>query len=100
MKVIIGKSKVYNNNFPKSLNIGKKGITNKKTIAEKFNSYFINLGSKLAAKIPSSNTNFETYLPNITTSILDKPLNEKEFKDTFFALKKKVLVMISYTSMS
>ena len=100
MKVIIGKSKVYNNNFPKSLNIGKKGITDKKTIAEKFNSYFINMGSKLAAKIPSSNTNFETYLPNITTSILDKPLNEKEFKDTFFALKKKVLVMISYTSMS
>ena len=77
MKVIIGKSKVYNDNFPKSLNIDKKEITDKKTIAEKFNSYFINVGSKLTAKIPSSNTNFESYLPNITTSILDKPLNEK-----------------------
>ena len=77
MKVIIGKSKVYNDNFPKILNIDKKEITDKKTIAEKFNSYFINVGSKLAAKIPSSNANFESYLPNITTSILDKPLNEK-----------------------
>ena len=51
MKVIIGKSKVYNNNFPKLLNIDKKEITDKKTITEKFNSYFINVGSKLATKI-------------------------------------------------
>ena len=83
VKVLIGKSKVYGDNFLKSLNINKKEITDKKTIAEKFNSYFINVGSKLAAKIPSTNTNFESYLSNITTSILDKPLNEKEFKDAF-----------------
>ena len=83
VKVLIGKSKVYGDNFLKSLNINKKEITDKKTIAEKFNSYFINVGSKLAAKIPSTNTNFELYLSNITTSILDKPLNEKEFKDAF-----------------
>ena len=72
MKVIIGKSKVYNDNFPKILNIDKKEITDKKTIAEEFNSYFINVGSKLATKIPPSNTNFESYLPNITTSFLEK----------------------------
>ena len=87
MKVIIGKSKVYNDNFPKILNIDKKEITDKKTIAEEFNSYFINVGPKLATKIPPSNTNFESYLPNITTSFLEKPLKEKEFKDAFFALK-------------
>ena len=87
MKVTIGKSKLYNDNFPKSINIYKKEITDKKTIAEKFNSYFINVGSKLTAKIPSSNTNFESYLPNITSCILDKPSNEKEFKYAFFALK-------------
>ena len=46
MKVIIGKSKVYNDNFPKILNIDKKEITDKKTIAEEFNSYFINVGPK------------------------------------------------------
>ena len=53
----------------------------------KFNSDFINLGSKPLAKIPSSNTNFESNYPNITTSILEKPLKEKELKDAFFALK-------------
>ena len=35
MKVLIGKSKLYNNNFPNFLNIDKKEITDKKTIAEK-----------------------------------------------------------------
>ena len=45
------------------------------------------MGSKLATKIPPSNTNFESYLPNITTSFLEKPLKEKEFKDAFLALK-------------
>ena len=49
MKVIIGKSKVYNDNFP---------------------------------IIP-----FESYLSNITTSSLDKPLNQKEFKGASFGLK-------------
>ena len=29
MKVIIGKPKVYNDNFPKNLNIDKKEITDK-----------------------------------------------------------------------
>ena len=45
------------------------------------------MGSKLATKIPPSNTNFESYLPNITTSFLEKPLKENEFKVAFFALK-------------
>ena len=40
MKVIISKSKVYNDNFS-SLKIGKKKLlTRKKTIAERFNSYY------------------------------------------------------------
>ena len=53
MQVITGKSKVYNDNFPKSLNIDKKWMTDKRTNAEKLNSYFINMLSRLAAKIPS-----------------------------------------------
>ena len=47
MKVIIGKSKVHINNFPKILNFDKKEIIDKKTIAEEFNSYFINVGPRL-----------------------------------------------------
>ena len=64
-------------------------LTKKKLLLRKplLKIYFINVGSKLTAKIPSSNTNFESYLPNITTSIVGKPLYEKEFSDAFFALK-------------
>ena len=55
------------------------------------------MGSTPAAKIPSSNSNFESYLPNITASILEKPFKKKEFKDAFSALKQiNALVMISY----
>ena len=63
MKVIIGNSKAYNDKFPKSLDIDKRNIFGKKTIAEKFNSYYINVGCNLATKIPSSNTSFKSYLP-------------------------------------
>ena len=87
MKAVIGKSKICNDKFPKSLNINKEEITDKKIIADTFNKFFINVGSNLADKIPPSSTNFKSYLPNITTALSDKPLSEKEFKDAFFTLK-------------
>ena len=31
------------------------------------NSFYVNTGTNLAAKIPHGTTNFESYLPNITT---------------------------------
>ena len=45
------------------------------------------LASKLSAKIPSNNTNFESYLPNITNSVLYKALKPTKFKNASFALK-------------
>ena len=55
------------------------------------------MGSTPAAKIPSSNSNFESYLPNITAAILEKPFKKKELHDAFFALKQiNALVMINY----
>ena len=87
MKAVIGKSKICNDKFPKRLDINKEEITGKNIIAETFNKFFINISSNLADKIPPSSTNFELYLPNITTALSDKPLSEKEFKDAFFTLK-------------
>ena len=87
MKAVIGKSKICNDKFPKSLNINKEEITDKKIIAYTFNKYFINAGSNLADKVPTSSTNFKSYLPNIATALRDKPLLEKEFKDACFTLK-------------
>ena len=67
MKSIIGKSRLQNDSFPKSLITTNEEIADKKSIAEKFNSFFVNTGTNLAAKIPHGTTNFESYLPNITT---------------------------------
>ena len=84
---VIGKSKICNDKFPKSLNINKEEITDKNVIGETFNKFFINVGSNVADKIPPSSTNFQSYLLNITTVLIDKPLSEKEFKNAFFTLK-------------
>ena len=65
----------------------KKKLLIKKIIAVMVNMFFINIGSNLADKNPPSSTSLESYLANITTVLSDKPLLEKEFKDTFFTLK-------------
>ena len=59
MKAVIGKSKICNDKFPKSLDINKEEITDKKITAETFNKFFINIGSNLTDKVPPSSTNFE-----------------------------------------
>ena len=73
-KSIIQKATVQNNSFPKNLIIANEEITDKKSIAQKFNSFFVNTGTNLAAKMPHYTTNFESYLPNITTIFREKCL--------------------------
>ena len=87
LKAVIGKSKICKDKLPKSLDINKEEINDKKIIAETFNKFFINVCSNLADKIPPTSTSFESYLYIITTALSDKPLSEKELKDTFFTLK-------------
>ena len=87
MKEIIGKSKVFRQNLPNNLKINKKSITDKKIIADKFNEFFINLGPNLAAKIPPSNMNIDSYLPHVCTIFAEKSVTEEEFKKAFFSLK-------------
>ena len=87
MKSIIGKSRLQNDSFPKSLITTNEEIADKKSIAEKFNSFFVNTGTNLAAKIPHGTTNFESYLPDITIIFRENCLTEEEFKNTFFSLR-------------
>ena len=87
MKEIIGKSKVFHQNLPNNLKINKKSITDKKIIADKFNEFFINIGSNLAAKIPPSNMNFDSYLQHACTIFAEKSVTEEELKKAFFSLK-------------
>ena len=49
--------------------------------------FFINIGSNLAAKIPPSNVNFDSYLPHVYTLFAEKPVTEEELKRAFFSLK-------------
>ena len=77
MKSIIGEFRVQNDSFYKSLVIAYKEITNKKLVAEKLNSFFVNTSTNLAAKISHGTTNFESYLPNITTIFRENCLTEE-----------------------
>ena len=67
MKSIVGKFRVQNDPFPKRLTNANEEITDKKSVAGKFNSFFVNTSTNLAAKVPHGTTNFESNLPNITT---------------------------------
>ena len=87
MKDIIAKSEVFHQNLLKKLRINKTSITDKKIIADIFNEFFINIGSNLAAIIPSSNMNFNSYLPHVSTIFAEKSVSEKELKRAFFSLK-------------
>ena len=87
MKEIDGKSKVFHQNLPNNLRISKTSITDKKIIADKFDEFFINIGSNLDAKMPPSNMNFDLYLPHVCTIFAKKSVTEKELKRAFFSLK-------------
>ena len=86
-KKLYFQNRVQNDSFPKSLIIANEEITDKKSIAEKFNSFLVNTGTNLAAKIPHGTTNFELYLPNITIIFRENCLTEEELKNAFFSLK-------------
>ena len=59
MKEVIGKDKLVNKSLAKYLIFNNRNIFDKKTIANSFNEYFVNVGLKLASEIPKSQTSFE-----------------------------------------
>ena len=71
MKEVIGKSNILHNDFPKTLLRDKQEITEQSEIANQFNTFFTNIGSNLASKIPHSERHFSSYIQksdNIATS--------------------------------
>ena len=87
MKKINGKSKVFHQNLPDNLKTNKESITDKLIIADKFKEFFINKGSILAAKIPPSNMNFDSYFPHVCTIFAGKSVTKEELERAFFSLK-------------
>ena len=88
MKEITGKIKVLDNTFPIKIVINKKEIFDKKNIANEFNSYFTNVGSNLAAKIPHSEKHFSDYLSQSQNILSEEQLTMDEFREAFQAIKR------------
>ena len=62
MKVLIGKIKLRSSNLPRRITVNKVDIFDEREIANEFNAFFTNNGSKLASKIPNASTTFESYI--------------------------------------
>ena len=89
MKFINSRSKSYNDEVPKSLNIGEKEITEKKTSAEKSSICYINVGCNLTTKISSSNTNVESYLGNKNYFHSRKTFKRERYQGCFLCINNK-----------
>ena len=96
----IGKGKSNHQNFPKKIIVGAKNITNEELIAKNFNRYFSEIGPKLAKKIQTSPSNFESFMETCDTTLTEISLTINELKDAFFPLRQtKVLAMMTLFSM-
>ena len=60
MKEIIGKKKCNSQILPKQILVDKIEVNDARSIAEKFNEFYVNVGPNLAKKIPQSDINFES----------------------------------------
>ena len=87
MKEVIGKSKLIHSTLPRKFVINKNVIFEDKHIANAFNNFFINIGSKLADDIPTTTRSFESYVQNTNETIKEEPITINELKDTFFSSK-------------
>ena len=87
MKEVIGKSKLIHSNLPRKIVLNKNVIFEEKQIANASNSFFINIGPKLADDFPASTRSFESYVQNTNETIKEEPITINELKDAFFSLK-------------
>ena len=87
LKDVIGKTKINENRLSKKIALENKEITDQKTIAEKFDEFYVNAGPNLASKIPQNNNDYKSCLPNITTLFDEQHLTEQELKEAVASLE-------------
>ena len=87
MKEVIGEDKLVNNSLPEHLILNNRNIFDQKTIANSSNEYSVNVGPKLACKIPPTQRSFEIYLKGSDSSFEEVTLSDEEIKTAFFSLK-------------
>ena len=96
LKQMIWKIKVFHEYFSKTLWINKTSTIDKIVIVDKFDEFFINIGSNLASKTQPSNKSFDSYLPCISTIFAENSITKKQFKKAFFCwnlIKLQVLII-------
>ena len=84
----MAKKKCNNETLPKHLINDKIEINDAKSIAEKSNEFFVNIGPNLANKIPRCDLTFKSYLPTVNTKLNETVLSEDEFEEAFKSLKR------------
>ncbi|XP_065662942.1 uncharacterized protein LOC136085555 [Hydra vulgaris] len=92
LKEITGNQKTCSNFLPKMIKINNICVYEPNEIAEEFNKYFTDVGSRLADRIPSTNISFNDFLT--TSNNLLSPhglfldLSIEEFERAFKSLKR------------
>ena len=93
MKEIIGKKKRNNKTLPKHLIVYKIEIGDAKSIAKKFNEFFVKIGPDLANKIPQRDLTFKSNLPTVNATLKETvKMNLKKHLER--SKKKKVLALM------
>ena len=87
LRELVGKIKLKSSKLPRRITVNKVGIFDDRKIANEFNAFFKNIGSKLVSKIPNASTTFETYINKPDSIMETKRLSMNELKDAFFSLK-------------
>ena len=87
LKDVIVKTNINENRLPKMIALENKELTDQKTIAEKFNEFYVNVRPNLASKIPQNNNDYKSYLPDITTVFDEQGLTEQELEEAVASLK-------------
>lgn len=76
--------------YPSEFKSDDTTFNNPIKIVNKFNEFYINIGSSLDQQIPTNHPNFKSYLTKCYNSTFTfKPTNEKEIKEIILSLKSK-----------
>ena len=87
IKEQIGKNGIDKSSCPQKNFVDKTENVGETKIANEFNKFFINIGPKLAQKIPQLLKCFESYLNRVNSEMENKFTTANEIKETFYPLK-------------
>ena len=87
MKELIGKSGIDHSSLAQKIVIDKTEIFDETKIANEFNKFFINIGPKLAQKIPQPLKPFQSYMNRVNSEMENKPIIVNELKEALYSLK-------------